>query len=308
MDVTIGKEKTSLPCHFRILITGATGFVGGALYTALQHRGDDVLGMARRTDRHSFLRDAASLHSLHGGDILDAARLAELMQGVDVVIHSAAALSGSYATQFRANVMGTQNVLQVAARAGVRHVIHISTIAVFGYDWPELIDEKTPLSPSHEAYSLSKAKAERAVHAFPQQHDLPVTIVRLGGVYGPGSDLWTETFFRLAASRYAALPGAGRGTAPLVFIDDLVDLLLRAIDHSTQVAESAIGPLHAVMTPAPTWHEFPRRVPGTGDRPCSGPCAGIGGPACCCDLCSTSLPGLHRPTARHRPPISCWTS
>jgi nucleoside-diphosphate-sugar epimerase len=85
-----------------------------------------------------------------------------------------------------------------------------------------------------------------------QDSQLPYSIIRPGGIYGPGSGFWTATMFKLAARKPTFFIGSGDGYAPLIFVDDLLDLMILAAEHPRAAGEA----FNAVYDPPYTWRQF----------------------------------------------------
>jgi nucleoside-diphosphate-sugar epimerase len=234
-----------------VLVTGATGFVGGALAQRLSADGVYVRALARSPEKGRFLRDIPNVEIVQG-DITNAARMQAVTQGCDVVFHVAAATSGPLADQQRANVDGTRNVLLAAAAAKVERVVHVSTVAVYGYRVSGDITEDRPPDPGPVAYNRTKAEGERLVREIGAQHGLDYGIVRPGMVYGPRSGMWTGVLFRVARRKPTPFLGNGSGRVLPIFIDDLVDLMVIMATHPAARQET----FNAAADPAPTWREF----------------------------------------------------
>jgi nucleoside-diphosphate-sugar epimerase len=232
-----------------VLVTGATGFLGGALAAGLSERGAPIRALARSPERAGYIRDRAGVEIV-AGDILDADRMQKVSAGCDVIFHVAAALDGSLDHQRRVNVEGTRAVVQSAVDAGVRRVVHVSTVAVYGYGARGEVTEDRAPDPGGDPYNISKAEAETVVSSFGNR--IETVIVRPGAIYGPRSGFWTGIWFRLGRRRPTIFVGDGRGNAPVIYIDDVVDLLLRAADH-----RAAVGQIfNCAPDPAPTWRDF----------------------------------------------------
>jgi nucleoside-diphosphate-sugar epimerase len=176
-----------------MLVTGASGFLGGRLVQTLAERGEPVRILARGS---SDLRHLSRLQiHIVRGDLGDAAALAEAMRGVRVVYHCAACSTdwAAPSTYLTANVVGTQNVLDAAVRAGsVERFLHVSTTDVYGY--PRLpCDESAPMRDVELPYNRTKIQGEEAVWRAHREHGLPVTVVRPATIYGPrGKDFVVE--------------------------------------------------------------------------------------------------------------------
>lgn len=178
-----GKNQT------KILITGASGFIGRSLVVHLLKRGHNIISVSRSPTGFNNSMNSASVESINSEtDLCD--KLIE----VSTIIHLAARVhemrdrSVDVLEAYRlVNVEGTRGLAEQAARAGVKHFIFLSTVKVYG-------SCSEPLRPfTHEsktkpmdAYSQSKLEAEQALRAIEKTTDMTVTIIRSPLVYGPG--------------------------------------------------------------------------------------------------------------------------
>jgi nucleoside-diphosphate-sugar epimerase len=231
-----------------VLVTGSTGFLGGALAQRLAADGVQVRALARRPERSGFLRPIPNIEVVQG-DITDAERMQQIAEGCEAVFHVAAALGGTYNLQYHINVEGTRCIMQAAASAGVKQFIHVSTIAVYGYTYRGTVTEELPHKPGNVAYNRTKSQAETIVHELGEQHNLPYSIIRPAMIYGPRSNMWTATMFKVARLNPTPFPGAGSGSAHPIFVDDVVDMLITAATHPAASGEA----FNCAPDPAPTW-------------------------------------------------------
>jgi dihydroflavonol-4-reductase len=130
----------------RVLVTGATGFVGGAVACRLAREGHDVRALARPSADITRL-EAAGIDVV-SGDVRDPGSLALAVRGCSHVIHLAAAKSGSSALIHDVNVQGTANVLDAARETDVQRVVFGSTLGVHGFVTGQPIDERTRARPN----------------------------------------------------------------------------------------------------------------------------------------------------------------
>ena len=208
----------------RALVTGATGFIGSRAVDVLCARGVAVRALCR----HPFGNGTGSNGVQHvHGDVTRPETLPDAVAGCDVVFHCAWG-GTTLAEARRVNVDGTRNVIEAAAAAGVRRIVHLSSMAVHGtVRGPELTEE-APLVARGDAYSVSKAEGERMAFDLGRERGLEVVALRPSLVYGPGSPFWLVEYFERVRDEHVTLVGGGAGLANLVFVDDVVDAMLAA--------------------------------------------------------------------------------
>lgn len=232
-------------------VTGATGFLGGALVHRLVAEGVRVKALARRKGRDSYIRDLDGVDIVMG-DLSDEDRLAGFMQGCELVFHVAAATNGRREKQYHANVLGTRYVARAAAKAHIECLVHVSTVATYGYPSDGIISEDTPQKPGNVLYNRTKLMAETELIQVADEFSLAYSIIRPAMIYGPRSGMWTKQMFQLAARQPVLFVGDGRGTAYPIFVDDVVDLMIVLASHPDAVGEA----FNCAPDPCPTWREF----------------------------------------------------
>ena len=215
----------------KALVTGATGFVGGALARRLHSLGWQVVGLGRNVAVGKQL--AAAGITFLPGDLSDAATVATACRGREIVFHCGArAAPGGRATEFYAdNVVGTQNVLAGCREASVGRLVHVSTPSIyFGLRGPMAarlnVAEDAPLPPrAANAYTQTKRLAEQLVDQA-HQEGLPVITLRPRAIFGPGDTaILPRLLTRLRTGRLAVI-GDGRNLTDLTYIENVVDALL----------------------------------------------------------------------------------
>jgi nucleoside-diphosphate-sugar epimerase len=235
----------------KVLVTGANGFIGSALTRRLLRDGISVRAMCRTLRNGDALGQEGA--EVVCGDLLHVHLLREYAKGCDVVFHVGAALGGGAASQFNASVLGTRNMAQAASEAGVQRFVHVSTISVYGTNVYGTIDEDRTQMPSRDDYyQQAKSLAETALREVAAKTGLPITIMRPGMVYGPGSNFWTRMLYQTFSRYPIPIFGDGKGTAHPIYIDDAVDLLMTLATHPAAVGEA----FNCAPDPAPTWVEF----------------------------------------------------
>jgi nucleoside-diphosphate-sugar epimerase len=222
----------------RVALTGATGYTGGHLLTALRKRGDQVVALARASSAARLEKSGAEIVI---GDLADTAALARLVDKADAVLHVAAVYrtAGHPDSYYRdVNVLGSRRLVEAAAAAGVKRFVHTSTVGVHGDVKRPPADETAPLCPG-DIYQQTKVEGERAVFDLHGRNGLTVAVVRPGAIYGPGETRLLKLFRAIARGRYAIV-GSGRAFYHPVYIDDLVDGYLLALDRPQAAGEAFI--------------------------------------------------------------------
>jgi nucleoside-diphosphate-sugar epimerase len=218
----------------RVFITGASGLIGSHLVGELVAAGHEVVGLCRDASDTTYL-DQAGCVVVRGDIRSDAESLAPLMEGCQRLVHAAAQgyAGGSWRKVRESNVDGTRNVLTAARLAGVEHVTHVSTVAVYG-GAPGLKDEQTPIDhpiPAGDLYARSKREAEEVVRGIEEQRGLPVTIVRPSAVYGERDRLMAPAIARVLRLPLVPLLGDGENTLPVVYAGNVASGLRLVVER-----------------------------------------------------------------------------
>lgn len=213
----------------RVFITGANGFIASALADRLRELGAEVSGVDLT---------ASPTDHVVAGSTLDPTRWADRLAGVDVVVHTAAIVSNAAPLDkaWEVNVLGTQRVLRAAAAAGVSRFVHLSSIAAYGFEFRDGVDETDPVRVSGYSYVDTKVNSEHVVLAAQAAGEIDTTIVRPGDVWGPRSRPWTIIPLEMIRKGQLILPAHGNGVFSPVYIDNLVDGMVLAIS-----SEKAVG-------------------------------------------------------------------
>lgn len=206
----------------KVLVTGANGFTGSYLCKNLLRRGDHVRALVRRKSDLSLLKgvDVEYFYA----DISNGQPLDDAMKGVDVVFHIAAL----YRTEgvpkrlfYEVNVDGTERLLIAAKAAGVSRFVHCSTVGVQGEIKNPPATELAPFNPG-DHYQLSKMEGELLARRFFRERQLPGTIVRPVGIYGPGDTRFFKLFNFIQNGKFRMI-GEGKVLYHMTYVEDLAE-------------------------------------------------------------------------------------
>ena len=247
----------------RIFLTGGAGFIATTLIARLADDNEIVVfdNYTRNTLATTDLGDHPNVTQVEG-DVLDLEALVGAMNGAQLVVH-AAAIAGIESTlkspvsTMRVNMLGTANALEAARRAGtVERFLEFSTSEVFGTAAFQA-DEKDStvtgaVGEARWTYAVSKLAGEHLTHAYHQEFGLPTTTVRPFNVYGPGQtgEGALSIFIRRALEDAdLVIFGDGSQIRAWCYVDDMVEGVLRALEHPHAIGESFnIGNARAVTT------------------------------------------------------------
>jgi dihydroflavonol-4-reductase len=228
----------------RVFVTGATGFVMGAVVRALRSRGEEVVALVRTPSRATSLTALGC--ELVAGDVVDPTNAMDELRRCDALIHGAAIYEIGVTAERRlvmeaTNVTGTRSILEAARAAGTPRIVYVSTIAAFGNTHGEVVAEGyEPTSPPASAYEDTKRRAHD-IALSAARSGVPLVIVQPGQVYGPNDHSAIGANLRALAEgklRYRAFEGLGLN---LVHVDDLADGILRALDRGRLGDASVLG-------------------------------------------------------------------
>lgn len=225
----------------RVLVTGATGFLGSRLVEILVQRGFPVRSLARKLSNIEKLQKMPS--DIYFGDVGDMESLQAACLDVDVVVHAAADTSGNEDDSRVSTLLGTQNIINLCKANGIKKLIYISSCSVYGvadYKKGRLVDETASLEryPDKRGhYSSAKYKADQLVMDAIKSDRLPAACLRPGTIFGPGGEVFTPMMGFSLGTRVFGIIGRGDFVLPLVFIDNLVDAIIQAIEKDESIGQ-----------------------------------------------------------------------
>jgi nucleoside-diphosphate-sugar epimerase len=236
-----------------VLITGASGFIGGRLRDALVEAGAEVVALVRESSPSRRKAPPAGVRTALV-DYADRDGLRRLVEKErpTLVLHVAGATKGvTYDDFHRANVVPTRNLVEALRDAwpAVRRFVHVSTLVSYGPSRPDAPHREDDPRRPIEHYGRSKLQAEQAVEAVGAA--VPWTILRPGGVYGPGDVDYFE-LFKSVERRINVFFGNRHRWFSALYVDDLVRATLDAVER-----EATVGKGYFVCDGTPiTWGEF----------------------------------------------------
>jgi dihydroflavonol-4-reductase len=207
----------------RVLVTGATGFTGGHLARLLQAHGDEVTALVRSDDSRAAALRASGVQT-RIGDLSRRESLEPALQGMDVAyniaaVYRQAAVGREIYQTINATAVGW--LIEAAAQAGVRRVVHCSTVGVHGDVEHPPANEDAPLRPGDE-YQRSKVAGEDVARDAGARTGVDVVIARPSGIYGPGDTRLLKLFKGVATRRFVLL-GSGEIFYHLTYVEDLAE-------------------------------------------------------------------------------------
>jgi nucleoside-diphosphate-sugar epimerase len=218
------------------LVTGASGFLGSRTVAILSEQGCCVHALVRKTSRtgHLLLPKVTIFH----GDVAEAESLKSAFEGAEYVIHTAADTGGSEEGGKLSTIRGTKNILALCEQYKVKKLVYISSCNVYGvvdYGNDQVVTEESSLERFPEKrgpYSHAKLEAEQLVTRVMEKGTVPIVCLRPGTIYGPGGDIYTPMMGFSLGNKLFAVIGNGRFVLPLVYVDNLVEAIVVAMEKS----------------------------------------------------------------------------
>ena len=253
----------------KILVTGADGFIGRHVVAAAGDAGHTVRQLVHRPGASNSFGTDRVVHDLRQPE-----RLTTSLRDIDVVVHCAALLDGPADVQHAVTVGGTEHLLAAMDAAGVRHIVGLSTFALYDYlriPAGGTLDERSPLDETfvdRAPYVRAKRAQEDLIREWGRDRRWRFTILRPGLVTGPGREWFHHLGMRLRGNRWICL--AGSGTLPLTTVTNCAGAIVRTVE--SEAANGAtlnvvddhpptrldyLQSLAARTRPRPTVHDIP---------------------------------------------------
>ena len=214
----------------RALVTGANGFLGQRVVAALLAQGHTVRALVRPATSTDKLGWPASVEIVRG-DLRSSRELVPAFDGVDVLVHLAAAVTGGEDAMFASTVSGTERLLTAMAGSACRRIVLASSFAV--YDWSAIrgtLDESSPVETgrdlyARDGYTIAKAWQERVTRRFAAEHGWDLTVLRPGFIWGRDHGYLSACGQQIGRLHVVIGPFSH---LPLTHVDNCADLFARA--------------------------------------------------------------------------------
>ena len=222
----------------KVLVTGATGFLGRRTVEMLVERGFQVRALVRTPSKASSL--AYLDLEIAQGDVADSDSLKPAFEGIDYVVHAAADTSGTIEGARRVTIGGTKNILDLCCSHQIQKLVYISSCSVYcpaDYKDREVVDEDAPLEKYPERrgiYSWAKSEAEKIVLDYMKKNKISAVCLRPGTIYGPGGENYSPMMgFAFKNKIFAVIHN--NKLLNLIYVDDLVQAIIAGMvqDKST---------------------------------------------------------------------------
>lgn len=217
-----------------VMVTGGSGFIGRHIVAEALQRGHKVRVLMRSSTGAVSSPTPDERVEWVGHDLRQAAGLASTLEGVDAIIHCAAAMDGDLDAQMAITVEGTRNLLEAMDDVGVRHIVGLSTFAIYDYlhlPAGSLLDENSPLEEHFDArapYIRAKRKQEDLIREQSAAKGWKWTIVRPGIVFGRGRTWFHHLGMQLVPNRWVCL--AGDSLLPLTYVESCAAAIVQALE------------------------------------------------------------------------------
>lgn len=230
----------------KVLLTGATGLLGGHLLQELQQRGEQIRALVLPVENAEKL--IAQRIEVVRGDVTNASALAPAVKGIEVIIHLAGMMGVNrpLADYRLVNVTGSENLYRAAQAAGVRRFVHTSSHTVYGLGYGRFLTEKDALRPDPDPYSITKAEGDRLIRRLMLNSSMETVILRPGTFFGPGDRLHFGRIAQRMKEGRGVIIGRGDNALPFCYVTDVAQGFLLAAYH-----EKAAGNVYNISNDHP---------------------------------------------------------
>ena len=219
----------------KILVTGATGFLGKRLIEILALKGYSVRALSRKLSNIEKLKKLNV--EIVFGDVASIESLKPAFEDIDYIIHAAADTVGTAEDGQISTIQGTKNIVNLCEQFKIKKLVYISSCNVYGvadYRTGQIVTEESTLERfpiKRGSYTYSKLKAEEIVREAMEKRIVPIVCLRPGTICGPGGEIFTPMMGFAFGHKAFIIIGPSKFILPLVYIDNLVEAILAAINN-----------------------------------------------------------------------------
>jgi len=222
-----------------VLVTGASGFIGRAVVVRLCAAGYTVHCLLRKTSDRKRAENADGNAMVHIGDVGEVESLLEAMKGCDSLVNCAGLNSFWEKDRSRyrtVNVNGTRNVMEASLQAGVKKVVHISTVMAYGFPDVPVFNEKSGPGPHMSEYARSKHEGDCIAWDLYREKSLPLTVLYLAAVLGKGDKKSVMQVRRFVEHKIPVMIDS-EYRFTYVYVGDVAEVVLRALEKDDVTGE-----------------------------------------------------------------------
>ena len=225
----------------KVFVTGATGFIGRNTVKHLIESNHECVCLVRTTSKRDELEKLGCF--LFNGDISDKASLLKGMERCDAVINLANLYSlweADVSQYQKINVDGTRNVMEASIEAGIKKVVHISSMAVWGRSPVSPFNENCPIGDHTCEYARTKYKGDQIAWQLPKNKNLPLVVIYPCTVIGADDPKATGNHIKLLLNRRMPIRGIESSVLTFVHVKDVAECIVRALEKDGNIGEGYI--------------------------------------------------------------------
>jgi dihydroflavonol-4-reductase len=226
----------------KILVTGATGFIGSHLIRRLKQTDHQIFCLVRKTSDIRLLNELGV--TLVSGDVTDKISVLEGMKDCDWVINLANVYSfweSDKRVYTQVNIEGTRNVMQCALETGISKVIHVSTAAIFGKPQVVPFTEESPVGPVRfSEYSRTKYEGDLIAWEYYRKNGLPLVVIYPVAVLGPGDPKATGKYIQNLIHHHLPAMVFDDSFFTFVHVKDVAEAIIRAAEKENNIGQKYI--------------------------------------------------------------------
>jgi UDP-glucose 4-epimerase len=222
----------------KVLVTGASGFLGRHVVAALLQRRYEVRVLVRPATEIDSLAWAEQV-DVFRGDLRSPTSLVPAFDNIDVLVHLAARVGGSDSAQMADTVMGTERLLEAMSRSGTRKLVLASSFSVYGWsDVGRTLTEESPLESDlyrRDGYAIAKTWQERVAQRMSQEHNWDLTILRPGFIWGRDHEYLAGLGQKLGRWHFVFGPST---QLPLTYVENCADCFADVVGNRRAAGET----------------------------------------------------------------------